>query len=121
MSKIERGKYPLKPSPPFFVHLLYPYGKLHKKFKFQIHIQMKNSAKVLAVSATGKSIFVRVGNPANPYDTNGIAGYCANPNGAKKGDIINDFPVPSGTVNKRNPKGEIMCTKDGEPLQFLVW
>lgn len=77
-------------------------------------------AKVLKVSESGKSMFVRV--QLNAYDTKGIAGYCANPTNAKVGDIIKDFPTPSGIESRVNPEtGEIFTTKTGEPLSFLVW
>lgn len=82
---------------------------------------MENSAKVLKVSQSGKSIFVRC--QRNAFDTKGIAGYCSNPEGKyKEGDIIPNFPTPTGIEHRTKPDSdEIMCTESGEPLSFLVW
>lgn len=77
--------------------------------------------KVLKVSESGKSIFVKV--QLNAFDSRGIAGYCANPEGKfKEGDIIPNFPKPTGIENRYQEDGTtVMATKTGEPLSFLVW
>lgn len=80
---------------------------------------MSTTAKVLKVSESGDSIFVNV--KKHQFDTKGITGYCANPEKQfKAGDIIPDFPMPTGVEN-REIEGKLAVTKEGEPLSFLVF
>ncbi len=79
-------------------------------------------ATVLRVSESGKSLFVKVKRHA--FDNQGIAGYCANPGNLKVGDVIEQFPMPTGVEHRKKPDGvdgELMCTEKGEPLQYLTW
>ena len=62
----------------------------------------------------------------NKYDVTGTMGYCKNPDNHVKGDIIPGFPAISGvttmsTKDKETGETKVMCTKNGEPLSFLVF
>ena len=61
---------------------------------------------------------------ANPFACNNSIGYVKKnsliPTDVASGDT---FQMPANPIRtqKTNEAGEVMCTKDGEPLTFLDW
>lgn len=77
---------------------------------------MKNSAKVFKVSKTGKSILV--GYKTSKYAIGYTFGWCANPDGLKLHDDVEDF-APTGTVQCVDEKGNPLTHDDDSPV--LQW
>lgn len=75
-------------------------------------------ATILKVSESGKSFFVRI--QLNPFDR-GTVGYCNSIPGKVKGDVIEDFPKPTGLKPMIGEGGEVRTTKEGTPLQEFTF
>ena len=82
------------------------------------------SATITATTIRTTNNHVLVYYSANPFSCENAIGY------VKKNSLIPDdvapkdeFQMPANPIptQKTNEAGEIMCTKDGEPLTFLTW
>ena len=74
-------------------------------------------AIVTKVTPSGKSIYVGV--KASKYQTGYEFGWCANPDGLKKGDLIKDFN-PTGRVPMVKEDGP-MLHENGEPVMAFTF
>ena len=82
------------------------------------------SATITATTIRTTNNHVLVYYKSNPFSCGNNIGY------VEKNSLIPDavapkdeFQIPANPIpsQKTNEAGEIMCTKDGEPLTFLTW
>ena len=71
-------------------------------------------AKVCKLSKTGKSMLV--GIKPNKYVIGLVFGWVANPDEKKVGDIISDFPLPTGTEPCFDAEGKPILHEDGSAV-----
>lgn len=76
-------------------------------------------ALVAKVSETGKSMLI--GIKPNKYVIGLQFGWVANPDGLKKGDVIADFPQPTGTQPCMDKDGQPILHQDGSPVVRFVF
>ena len=83
-----------------------------------------NNSTITATTIKQTTNHVLIYYSANPFSCDNAIGY------VKKNSLIPEdiaagdtFQIPSNPIptQKTNEAGEVMCTKDGEPLTFLVW
>lgn len=75
-------------------------------------------ATILKVSESGKSFFVKV--QLNAFDR-GTVGYCNSIPNKVKGDVIDDFPKPTGLKPMVGEGGEVRTTLGGTPLMEFTF
>lgn len=68
-------------------------------------------AIVAKISKTGKTMLVGV--KMNKYAIGFQFGWVANPDGLVKGDVIEDFDMPVGTVGCKDEEGNALLHEDG--------
>ena len=82
------------------------------------------SATITATTIRTTNNHVLIYYTANAFSCTNAIGY------VKKNSLIPDdvapkdtFQIPANPIptQKTNEAGEVMCTKDGEPLTFLTW
>lgn len=70
------------------------------------------NALVVKLSKSGKTMLI--GIKPNKYTVGMQFGWVANPDEAKVGDVIADFPVPTGTIQCVDTEGNAIFHKDAE-------
>lgn len=75
-------------------------------------------AIVTKISDSGKTMYV--GAKVNEYAIGYEFGWCANPNGLKKGDDVPNFN-PKGRVAMLDKDGKILKHKDGNEVKQWVF
>ncbi len=85
---------------------------------------MSQAQTITATVIKSTNNHILVWYKSNPFSCENAIGY------VKKNSLIpediqpkDEFQMPANPskTQKTNEAGEVMCTKDGEPLTFLVW